>query len=698
MNTNLTTEYPFWLIVFCLILAFLYTFILYRNNEKFGDIAKYKTWIMSVLRFTAVFLISVLLLSPVIKYLNTNIEKPIIIIAQDNSESLLLQDKNNELSDYQVKLKQLTDKLSETYEPVFYTFGEKVNKDSTIDFTEKETDFSLLFDEIQNTYYNKNVGALIIASDGIYNNGVNPLYKTSDVFFPVYTIGLGDTTVYPDFSISKTRNNKIAFLGNKFPIQVYVDAKKLKGKSSTLRVYNYGNQLFSQQLNIQGEDETEIIDIELEANTIGVQRYVIQITPLNIESNTLNNRTEIAIEILDSRQKVLILANSPHPDISAIQQALEDNDNYEVEYFRINDFTGSVKEYNLVILHQLPSETNYATTILSEIQTKSIPVIFITGAQSSFNNLNSLNFGLKITHLNKAYDESSPVLNTSFSLFEIEEDFAELVKKFPPLICPFGEYEKSASLNVLMKQKINGISTDYPLLAFNSETQNFAAKTCYITGEGLWRWRIYNFIEKENHDLFDEFINKIFQYMALKVNKDKFVVDVDKIIDENESVIFDAEVYNQSYELINNEDVNLDIIDSAGNVYSYIFDKSNQKYTLDVGSFPIGDYSYSANTKIDNEVTVKKGNFSVMSVNIEAQNIIADHTLLNQLSEQNNGKFYYPQQLDSLLNEIENNNNIVSISYSEKKLTDVLNFKFLFFLIVGLLSLEWFFRKFFGSY
>jgi len=698
MNSNITTEYPLGLIIFCLALAFLYTFFLYRKNNKFTDISKFKIRLMAVLRFTAVFLISVLLLSPVIKYLNITIEKPIIIIAQDNSESLVFQKDENNLAEYQKQIEALSVKLSENYEPVFYSFGEKSEKLQSFDYKQKETNISDLIEEIQNTYFNKNVGALIIASDGIYNKGINPLYSTTDINFPVYTIGLGDTTVYPDFSISKVRNNKIAFLGNKFPIQVYVDAKKLKGKTSTLKVFNNNIQIYSEQISVTSNEETKIIDLEVEAKTLGVQRFVIQISSLPDEKNLLNNYKEVAIEILDSRQKILIVANSPHPDISAIRQSLEDNDNYEVTYTKIDDFKGSIDEYNLVILHQIPSATNSATSLLSEIVSKDIPVIFIVGAQSSFNNINSLDLGLKITHLNSAFDESQSVLNTNFSLFEIEEDFTELVSKFPPLVCPFGTYDVSANLNVLMYQKINSIKTDYPLIAFNSETQSFNAKSCYITGEGIWRWRIYNYIEYQNQDLFDEFINKIIQYMALRVNKDRFVVDVDKIIDENKNVIFDSEVYNESYELVNNNDVNLDITDSAGNVFSYILDKNNKKYTLNVGTFPVGDYVYSANTKLDDEVFTKKGTFSVVKINLEAENIIADHNLLNQLSEQNNGQFYYPTQIDSLLANIQTNKNIVPISFSDKQLTDVINLKWLFFLIVGLISLEWFFRKFFGSY
>jgi len=698
MSNKILTEYPLWFTVFCIIIAFLYTILLYRKDKKMSEISKSLILLMSSLRFVLVFVISFLLLSPVIKNLNINIEKPIIIVAQDNSESLLLANKDQDLNVYKNHLTNLINKLSEEYLVETFTFGEKFEKDSLYKFDEKQTDFSKIFDELQNNYYNRNVGALIIASDGIYNEGINPIYSTSNISFPIYTVGLGDTTIFPDFSITKLRNNKIAFLGNKFPIQIYVNSKKLKNKISNLKIFNNGNQLFSKDFNINSNEQTDIIDAELEAKSVGVQRYVIQITPLDIENNKLNNTKEVAIDVMDSRQKILILANSPHPDVSAIRQSLSGNDNYEVEYFKAEDFTGSVSKYNLVILHQIPSLTNAATKLLTEIKNKNIPALFILGAQSSFNNLNTLDLGLKVTQLNNAYDESQATLNNSFALFEVDEEFSKLVESFPPLICPFGTYNKSANLKVLLNQKISTITTENPMISFSSEEGLSASKTCFISGEGIWRWRISDYAKNKNTDLFDELINKIVQYLALKINKEKFMVSVDKIINENKNINFEAEVYNDSYELVNDQDVNLEIKDSIGKVYNYIFDKSNKAYFLDAGTFPIGDYNYTATTVLENETLTKKGSFSIVAVNTESENIVANHSLLFQLAEQNNGKFFNQNQLDSIYNNIKTNKNIVPISYSNKKFTDILNLKWIFFLLLFLVSAEWFLRKYLGGY
>ena len=43
------------------------------------------------------------------------------------------------------------------------------------------------------------------------------------------------------------------------------------------------------------------------------------------------------MEVLDARQKILLLFDGPHPDISVIKQAIESNKNYEVKTSLLSD-------------------------------------------------------------------------------------------------------------------------------------------------------------------------------------------------------------------------------------------------------------------------------------------------------------------------------------------------------------------------
>jgi len=696
MNKSIITEYPAYFLIFTLALAFLYAFILYRKDKKFKELAKQKLWIMATLRFLSVFIIASLLLSPLLKSLNIKIEKPIIVFAQDNSESIVAGEKEIKL--YENNINEFLNKTDKNFILEKYNFGNEIQKKIDFIFKDKYTNISNLITSISDKYYNRNIGALIIASDGIYNQGINPIYVTQNIQYPIYTIKMGDTTIYKDLIIKEIRHNKIAFVGNKFPVEVLINAQKLKGQTTNLYISYKGKNIFSQKIIIDNDNFSKKINLEIEAENSGVQQYVVSLTKNEDEKNLKNNSKIFAIDVVDSKQKILIVANSPHPDIAAIKNAINTNQNFEVDFATISELKQNVAEYNLIILHQIPSKTNPASKLLSDISKNNIPTLYIFGTQSNFENINKLDNGIQIKHLRNNYDEALIQQNKDFTLFQIDEDFLKITNKFPPLITPFGDYKISSGTKTLFYQKIKTISTNKPLIAISPEDSNNESKTAFITGEGIWKWRIQNYIQENNTELFDNLINQIVQYLALRINKDRFIVNVPNIIKETNDINFTAEIYNESYELSNNEDVTINITNSEGKVFSYIFSKNNKSYFLEIGTMPVGSYSYSTSSKIDGKEVTKTGTFTITEVNIETENTIANHQILYQLANDNGGKMYDKTELNKLLEDLKNNENITPVSFSNKELTDFLNFKWIFFIILSLLSLEWFLRKFFGGY
>jgi len=692
---KILTEYSLWLVPLCLALAGGYSFFLYRKDTRFADQKPIFVRLMMLFRFIVVFFIAFLLLSPLILSITRYVEKPILLLAVDNSESIVA---NKDSAFYQNQFKKEIEsfvaELGDKYDVKTYSFGESFTNKLDLNYTDKQTNYSNLFNELVKRYSNRNVGALIMATDGIYNQGSNPQSIINSAAYPIYSVALGDTNMQKDILVSQVEYNKIAFLGNKFPLRINVGINQLNGQSTELKVLGNGGIVFSKTINAKSNNYIEQVDVELEAKKTGVQRYKIVLSSNKNEITLKNNVKEIAVDIIDNKQKVLVLFNASHPDISAINQALSPNINLSVELSSIDKFVGKVENYNLVILHQIPSKSNSATNLLSEIIKKEIPTLFIVGSQSALTNLNNLDLGLNIKQTKQAFDESSPVLNKQFSLFEINADLKELLQGFPPLITPFGDYGVGSG-DILFYQKIKTVSTSNPLILFN---QNAGLKVGFITGEGIWRWRMSNYLQASNHEAFDQMMNKIVQYLALKVNKEKFIVNHKNIYNQNEPVIFDAEVYNESFELNNEADVILDIYNKNKNTYSFVFNKTDKAYRLNVGNFSVGDYTYKARVKLGEKTYFNKGSFSVLPVNVECENIIANHQLLNQLSVKSGGKMFMPNQLKELAKTIENNPNIVSVSYPEKKLEDLINLKWLFFLLLILLSAEWGFRKYLGSY
>ena len=692
---SFTTEKPLWLIIFCLLVALLYCILLYKKDKTFANQPNWIKYLLYSFRFLSIFFISFLLLSPLIKNVIRNVEKPIIIVAQDNSQSLLInKDSNYYKSDYKKELENFQQKVERKYLVKSYLFGDKVLEASAPNFKDKQTNIADLFTEIENKFSGRNLGAIILATDGIYNEGTNPYYNINNFNAPIYSIALGDTNVRQDLIIKKVNNNKYAYLGNTFPIEVVVEAKQFKNKQALLSISKDGKLLSSQNINITNNSFFQTIPFQLNANQKGLNQYTIQLKPLQGEITLSNNVQDVFIEVLDGQQQILLLAAAPHPDISAIRKSIEKNENYECDVSLIEQFNKPLAKYSLVILHNLPS-TFSNNKVITDIVKSDIPVLFVTGTQTNFNAFNALQAGVSIFPNSNKFNECQAAFNKGFSLFTTSEKFVNSISNFPPLQTAFASFKTSNSCVNLFNQKNGNIVTNDPLITFNT---NNTKKIGIICGDGLWRWAISDYQENKSFDVFNEFISKTIQFLAAKEDKSFFRVSTNNNYLENENIEFNAELYNDSYELINDKEINLTITNSKGKQFQFAFSPNGNSYKLNAGLFPPGKYSYLASAKNGTKNYNQSGKFTVTALVAEASNTVANHSLLYQIANKTNGKVYYKNQFDKLLTELENRADIKPIIFIENQLNDAINLKWILFLILSLLSLEWFIRKRSGGY
>jgi len=217
-------------------------------------------------------------------------------------------------------------------------------------------------------------------------------------------------------------------------------------------------------------------------------------------------------------------------------------------------------------------------------------------------------------------------------------------------------------------------------------------------GEGIWRWRLQDFAEHGSHDLFNELVSKTVQYLSVKVDKSFFRIIAKNNFLENEPVQMEAEVYNESYELINTPEVSVVFTNADNKKYNYTFSKTSNAYRLDAGLLPVGEYKYEAKVKVGEKIYTQRGEFSISALQVELTNTTADHQLLYSLALKHGGEMVYPASMEKLSEKLNAREDIKTVSYSQKKLTDVISLKWLFFVALALISAEWFMRKRNGAY
>ena len=132
--------------------------------------------------------------------------------------------------------------------------------------------------------------------------------------------------------------------------------------------------------------------------------------------------------------------------------------------------------------------------------------------------------------------------------------------------------------------------------------------------------------------------------------------------------------------------------------YDYDFSKANNSYRLNINSLPEGIYNFKAYAQYGNAIYSVTGSFSVVSIGAEAQDLVANSQQMKLLASLTNGKNFNIDELNQLVESIENDDRITSIMREEINYKDLINMKLIFFVILSLVSIEWFLRKMFGTY
>ena len=650
-------DYPWYFVLLCLLAGAAYAAgLYYMGHRRFG---KGVNALLAGMRFVAVTIIALLLLAPVAKRMVHERQKPRVVLEEDCSLSVQMS------ADSAFTLMDLWDDLEAAGCQLM------LNADAS---HAEQTDLGELLDRIS-----PDVMAVVLSSDGINNRGQNPTTVAERLGIPVYTVALGDTTPRRDAALRNIRHNRIAYLGNSFPVEITIGVHSLKGRTARLTIADgRGKNVAQHQVAYDDDDFSSTMTFSIPAEAKGLQKYVVSLSLVEGEVEPTNNVQTLYVDVIDGRRKVVIVGNAPHPDLAALKQAVESNPNYEAEVMLADN--GKLKVENdvsLAILHNLPSATHQ---IPKELE--NLPQVFVIGSQTDLPRFNALHTGLEIVSKVKKSSEVTAVYNDRFSHFNFDVTDGEAIEQLPPLDAPFGEGKASVSLQSLLTARLGSIDTRQPLVAAMAQGRQHKV---FVWGEGLWKWRLADYLNNSSHEHFDRLVSQIVNFTAVTDQRERFIVETERHYSDNDNIVVGAQLYNDAYEPFNTPDATFSLMgDSVKGDFN--FSRDGDGYSLALGRLPEGLYRYTAKTQYNGETLTTEGSFAVEALHLEQANLTADHALLRSISAITGGKMYYPDQLDELRDEL---TSLKPVIYTHTRFSELLNLPWVLILIVLLLGAEW---------
>lgn len=639
------------------------------------------TLLLAFLRFFSVFALLLLLINPIISRKTIETVKTPLPIVIDNSASMADLKSDKQALELFEKLKDKS-ALNDKFEVQAYQFDEDFLPADTIDFKGKQSNIDAVAKNLKNIYKNQTFPTILI-SDGNQTSGEDYVFG----FNPdnkVFPLVVGDTTTYLDLRVAQLNVNKYAFHKNKYPVEVFLNYAGTKSLNATFKITQGNTVLNEQTVAFSPSKKSATLNVLLPADKVGLQLLKAIVSSKESEKNSYNNTKNFAVEVIDQKTVIALIADISHPDLGAIKRSIETNAQRKVTILKPNQIS-SLEDYNVLILYQ---PTVVFKSVFEKNANAKINTWIITGNDTDFNflNQNQSQFSFKMSSQKEDYLAS---FETQFNLFALDNIGFE---QFPPLENPFGTITTNGNTNVLLSSTIRNIPTNQPLLVFN-ETQS--KRSAYLFGENIWKWRADYYLNKKDFIDFDVFLDKTIQFLASDNARKSLVVNHERFYNSGEAIEITAQYFNKNYELDEKARLTIAVTNTkTKQVKQYDLLRTSNAFQVNLDGLAAGNYKFSV--KELNSNATYSGGFEVLDFDIEKQFVNPDWNKLNQLATQTQGKAYLANQVDALVKQLVEDDSYKAVQKTITKKSPLIDWIWLLILLATSLAVEWFVRKYNG--
>ena len=698
MDFSIRSEYGIFYTIAAALVAAIVAYYYYRKSAAEGKLK----WVLSVLRFFTLLFILLLFMSPVLSFLGKSEKKPMNIILVDESRSMNTADeieireqviasgKNSENSRYFTFSDGLKNEINESdiQNISFDTAGNSNNK----------SNLTKTLRELKENLPGENISSITIISDGIFNDGGNPVQNGIALGAPVNFFLTGDTAGTKDVSVSKVFYNKTSFIESSVPLSAEIRAIGVSGVIK-VKLYEDGRLADTRELTVVPERSVYNADFTVSSSEQKTVLYRIEADTVDSEATLKNNFSDFFVKFIDNRFRILVLAGAPSADLAFLKDQMKRIRNFDAE-FRTQKAQGEfyegvmpeISEFDAVMLFGYPtaiSDDRILSEINNAVEKINMPIIFFAARNTDFTKLNVLSDKLPFSvqsasSQNEEETSLNIVAGTTSEIFK-DQKFGSTINSLPNIFKNSTVFSAKPNAQTLI---VTGRGSNPALIISKSSDRNSAAFLAY----GIYKWRLGENPASAGEAL-GYLLANIVSSVARKDEGRKFMVETTSpVYSKNEDVIFNSSI--TGFDIKGGEQVKVNI---EGPSFQTSFDmtKSSSKDFQLLAKVPAdGVYSYEATLLSEGrEIETVTGKFLVGENNFEYLQTTPEPMLLNELAAATGGKRLNGLSDGEMKNLFEESGTSASSEVVTSKSFDLNINPYYLGLIILLLSVEWFLRK-----
>jgi len=696
-----------WYILIPLILmSGLFTYYLYKITIP--KINRRIKWLLISLRTLALIIILFLFFEPILAINSKREVNPTTLVFIDNSGSMSAASNTKILTeDFLKKWTNLrsTDDLS------IFLFGDSTREfteTSRINFSDKTSNFTKIIDKVRES--EENITSVLLVSDGIITDGVNPINGAEKLGIPFYTIGLGDTTKNKDLILRNIVYDKNILSNSSAPIIVSLEQRGFNGSKVTASLLE-DNRLIEKKDILLDDNNSQTFLFNYTAKIPGEKKLTLKLSTVENEKNPNNNSKTFFVTVLENRKNIVLISSSPSSDLTFIKNSLFLDSTLSVKtiteigagrFLEGNNIDKVLDSAGIIFLLGFPSRNtsnDIVNKVTSLINKNKIPYFILFNNLTDLNKVKSIENELPFTIVSsnieaeKLVQPSVPVNQLRNPILQSNSiNTEDGWNSLPPIFRTNIEIRPKPESEVVSNVSINNVPLNLPLILTRDVSSK---KSIAVLGFDIWRWKLM----KPGTDIFDRFILNSQRWLSVKADNKQVKLETSKqVYSSGEEITLLGEVRDKSQNAVENANVKVDITSPTGLRLSInLVSLGNGLYQSNFISRESGDYSFTGEAHDDGLLLGKDGGrFTVSDQELELLNTAADIDFLRLLANRTNGEFFMNEDYDKALPLLEKLNSSASNEVSEIKEYSPLSSLTIILLLIVIFALEWFIRKRYG--
>ena len=671
--------------------------------------------ILVSLRALALLLLFTLLGEPLLSLLTHSKEEPIVAVLIDNSKSMAIRDQHGDRK--QILIKALTSQPIENLQTIGvpqYVLFDAASKNlsafsrDSVSTNGDGTDIGAALKHLKEATSTRNIQAVVLLTDGESTVGTSPLYEADELAFPVFTIGIGDSSEQKDIQVRKVLANDITYLGNRVPVNATIRSVGFNGERVEVTLQQGGSILDRKTLTLDQGLHDYALPLSFVPATEGMQKFTVAVSKLPGELTESNNVMSFFTKVLKSKMKVILVAGSPSQDVAFIRRALEGDKNVALQTFietKNGDFyenpltAQSINDADCIALVDYPNEATSSASLglIREAVTGTKPLFFVLSRTEDFTKLRALEPALPFTTGEYSQNEyeifvAIPDAEDNNPILRLSSGSMDAWSKLAPVFRTQSLIRAKPESEVLGTARLQTITTSDPVLV----SRNVNGKKSFaVLAYGLWRWKMYGDPGSGTENLLDEFLSNTVRWLTTREDDRRFRVQPLKpVFSGQDPIEFTGQLYDENYQPIDDATVQVTITQNRQTNDLVLNSLGNGQYDGSLERLSEGDYSFTAKAQQGGRsIGSDKGTFSVGGLNVEFLDTRMNKLLLQQIAARTGGKYYDVGALENLPNDVASLANFKPREITRTHEFELWNLRWTLSLIVLLLALEWFLRK-----